>query len=191
MTPSPPADGSGPVLTVVVCGAGPTAHARQAVAQAKARGWDVHVVTTPAGREFTDVPGIEELTGHPVRSAYRQPGEPRSPGHASAIIVAPATYNTINKWAAGIADNYALGLLAEAPGLGIPVIVLPFVNTALAGRLAYERSIAQLKAEGIHILDGDGQVRPHPPGTGGPLAETFPWHLALNAAEHRQAMTHP
>jgi phosphopantothenoylcysteine synthetase/decarboxylase len=184
MSPVAGADGTSQILTVILCGAGPASHARQLVAQAQARGWDVHVITTLAGREFTDVPGIEEQTGHRVRSAYRQPGEPRSPGRTTVIVVAPATYNTINKWATGIADNYALGLLAEAPGLGIPVIVLPFVNTALAGRPAYQRSIAQLKAEGVRILDSAGQLRPHPPGAGEPLAETFPWHLALDAAEH-------
>ncbi|MEU6754574.1 flavoprotein, partial [Spirillospora sp. NPDC046719] len=78
-------------------------------------------------------------------------GEPRSP-KADAIIVAPATYNTINKWAAGISDTYALGILAEAPGLGIPIVVLPFVNTALAGRTAFRRSVEDLRVEGIHIL---------------------------------------
>ncbi|WP_344860446.1 hypothetical protein [Planomonospora alba] len=34
--------------------------------------------------------------------------------------MAPATYNTIGEFARGIADTYAPGLLAEAPGLGIP-----------------------------------------------------------------------
>jgi hypothetical protein len=32
---------------------------------------------------------------------------------ADAIAVAPATYNTINKWAAGISDTLALGILCE------------------------------------------------------------------------------
>ncbi|WP_376697698.1 flavoprotein [Sphaerisporangium siamense] len=32
-----------------------------------------------------------------------------------AIIVAPATYNTIDEFAQGIADTYALGILSEAP----------------------------------------------------------------------------
>lgn len=38
----------------------------------------------------------------------------RSLPHADVILVAPATYNTINKWALGVTDNYALGILAEA-----------------------------------------------------------------------------
>jgi Flavoprotein len=44
----------------------------------------------------------------------------RSLLHASAIVVAPATYNTINKWANGTSDACALGILAESPGLGSP-----------------------------------------------------------------------
>jgi hypothetical protein len=66
-----------------------------------------------------------------VGSQYRGPGEPRS-RVADAIIVAPATYNTINKWAQGISDTYALGVLAETTALGVPIVVLPFVNSALA-----------------------------------------------------------
>ena len=141
------------------------------------------MIATPAGLEFSEVASLQAQTGHPVLTAYRQPGEPRSATRMDAIIVAPATYNTINKWAAGISDNYALGLLAEAPGLGIPVIVLPFVNTALAARHAYQRNVATLGAEGVHILGGDGGVHPHPPRTGQPLAAIFPWHLALDTTE--------
>lgn len=37
---------------------------------------------------------------------------------ADAIAVASATFNTINKWAAGISDTLALGILCEAYGFG-------------------------------------------------------------------------
>jgi flavoprotein len=47
-----------------------------------------------------------------------------------AIVVAPATFNTINKWAAGISDTLVLGLLTEAIGKRLPVVALPFVNAA-------------------------------------------------------------
>jgi hypothetical protein len=52
-----------------------------------------------------------------VRSEYRSPEEPKSP-RADAI-----------------SDTYALGILAGASGLGIPVVMLPFVNAALAERI--------------------------------------------------------
>ena len=115
------------MLTVIVCGAGPASEIGQLVKLAQEHGWTVQVVATPAALGFLDVPALEAQTGSPVRSQYRSPGEPRS-RPADAIIVAPATYNTINKWAQGISDTYALGILAETTALGVPIVVLPFVN---------------------------------------------------------------
>lgn len=183
MTSQPDNSQPGKALILIVCAAGPASEIGQLISQAQQRHWDVRVIATPAGLEFIDQNALETQTGHPVRSRYRQPGEPRTSTRTDAVIVAPATFNTVNKWAAGISDNYALGTLAEAPGLQIPVIVLPFVNTALASRPAYQNSVAALKAEGIRVLDGDPGVRPHPPGTGGPLARSFPWHIALDTAD--------
>jgi phosphopantothenoylcysteine synthetase/decarboxylase len=173
----------GHVLTVIVCGAGPASEVGQLIKLAQERGWTVQVVATPAALDFLDVPAIEALTGSPVRSQYRKPGEPRS-RPADAIIVAPATYNTINKWAQGISDTYALGILAETTALGVPTIVLPFVNSALAARIPFRRNVEELGREGIRILLGPGGVEPHEPHTGGELFASYPWYLALNEAEH-------
>jgi Flavoprotein len=98
----------------------------------------------------------------PVRSQYAKPGTPRS-FIPDAILVAPATYNPINKWAHGISDTYALGVLAETTGLAVPTVVLPFVNTALAARAPFRCSVESLRAEGIPILLGPGGFQPHPP----------------------------
>ena len=166
------------VLYLIVCGAGPAGEAGRLVELAHDRGWTVQIVATPAALAFIDVPKLEAQTGRPVRSEYRSPSEPRSP-RADAIIVAPATYNTINKWANGISDTYALGILAEAPGLGIPVVVLPFVNSALAGRAPFKDSVNALRSEGIRVLLGPGEFEPHPPGTGGETVSEFPWQLAI------------
>jgi phosphopantothenoylcysteine synthetase/decarboxylase len=172
----------GRVLTVIVCGAGPASEVGQLIKLAQERGWTVQVVATPAALEFLDVPTIEALTGSPVRSQYRKPGEPRS-RPADAIIVAPATYNTINKWAQGISDTYALGILAETSALGVPIVVLPFVNSALAARTPFRRSVEELRHDGACVLLGPGGVEPHEPHTGGVLIATYPWHLALTEAE--------
>jgi phosphopantothenoylcysteine synthetase/decarboxylase len=139
------------------------------------------VIATPAALEFFDAAAIESQTGNPVRSQYSKPGAPRSE-IPDAIMVAPATYNTINKWAHGISDTYALGILAETTGLAVPIIVLPFVNTALASRQPFRRSVQSLRAEGVHILLGPGWIEPHPPRTGGALIESYPWHLGLDEA---------
>lgn len=140
-------------LYVVVCAAEPAAEVGRLVAMAQDAGWVVQIVATPSALDFIDVPALERQTGRPVRSRYRRPSEPKPP-RADAIIVAPATYNTINKFAQGIADTYALGVLAEAPGLGIPVVVLPCVNSALSARIPFRRSVEELRADGVRVLPG-------------------------------------
>ncbi len=172
----------GRVLTIIVCGAGPASAVGTLVTLAHDRGGTVQVIATPAALDFMDQAAIATQTGSPVRSHYRKPREPRS-RQADAIIVAPATYNTINKWAHGISDTYALGVLAETTGLAVPIVVLPFVNSALASRPPFQRSVESLRAEGVKILLGPGHVEPHEPHTGGTLIETYPWHLALDEAE--------
>jgi phosphopantothenoylcysteine synthetase/decarboxylase len=168
-------------LALVVCGAGPAAAVGTMIGLARERGWAVQVIATSAALEFFDPAAIGRLAGKPVRSAYRDLGAPRS-GPADAVIVAPATYNTICKWAHGISDSYALGVLAEAIGLGIPAIALPFVNSALASRAPFRHSVDALRSEGVRILLGPGGVEPHPPRTGGDLIASYPWHLALDEA---------
>jgi flavoprotein len=65
---------------------------------------------------FVDAPKLEAATGYPMRSDYMQPSDPDVLPAPNAIVVAPAIFNTINKWAAGISDTLALGLLTEAIG---------------------------------------------------------------------------
>ncbi|WP_433435892.1 flavoprotein [Nonomuraea sp. CA-141351] len=163
-------------LYVIVCAAGPAPDVGRLVAMAQQQGWIVQVVATPSALDFIDVPALERQTGRPVRSQYRKPYEPKPP-RAGAIVVAPATYNTVNKFAQGIADTYALGLLAEAPGLGIPVVVLPFVNNALAERRPFLRSIDLLRGEGVRVVLGPGQFASDEPDA---VAEPFPWERALD-----------
>ena len=106
---------NGEALYVVVCAAGPAGDVGHPVTLAQDDGWTVQVIATPPALDFIDTVALEEQTGRPVRHRYRHPSEPRRP-RADAIVVAPATYNAINKFAQGICDTYALGLLAEAPG---------------------------------------------------------------------------
>ncbi|KAB2339225.1 flavoprotein [Actinomadura rudentiformis] len=171
------------ILYVIVCGAGPAPQVDRLVRSAHGRGWGVCVVPTPAAVDFVDVAMLEALTGYPVHSRYRRPGESGRLPKADAIIVAPATYNTINKWTHGIADNYALGLLAELVPLGVRTAVLPFVNSALAANPVFMRSIGELRAMGVRVLFGPGEFEPHPPGTGGTRLDAYPWESVLDAVE--------
>ena len=91
------------------------------------------------------------------------------------MAVAPATFNTVNKWAAGIADTLALGTLNEACGLGVPVSVLPCVNEALARHPAYRASVERLGAMGVRF--GDPYAGDTGPDGG---RRDFRWERALD-----------
>ena len=164
------------LLTVVVSGAGAASDVGTLVKEALARGWVVQVVATPSALPFFEAGAIEALTGSPVRSAHRSPGEPRS-RVPDAIVVAPATFNLLNQWALGIADSYALAVLAEQTGLAIPTVVLPAVSAPLAARPQFARSVKALRAEGVSVLLGPGGSAPS-----GAADDDFPWQLALDEA---------
>lgn len=175
----------GRILYVIVCAAGAAVDVDKLITAAQERDWDPWIVPTPSGVDFIDIPALEELTGHPIRARYRQPGEDGKLPPADAVIVAPATYNTINKWAAGISDTFALGLLAELTPTDVPIAVLPFVNASLAANRVFARSVAELREAGVTVLLGDGGFVPHPAGQGGTRIATFPWMTSLAAIEQR------
>jgi len=159
-----------PVLYVIACGAPPAAELPALVGSALAQGWDVCVIATPDGTKFLDPALLADQTGHPVRSQYKHPDEPDVVPPADACAVAPATFNTINKWAQGISDTLALGLLNEAVGLGLPTVAVPWPNAALARHPAFGRSIAELRACGVRLILDPARL----PGDAGSPA-SFPW----------------
>lgn len=162
-------------LYVVVCAAGIAGDVGKLVTAAHERGWQVGVVATPNAMNFIDPGALEDQTGYPIRSAWRRPGDERPLPPADAIVVAPATFNTINKWAAGIADTLAVGVLCEAYGLGIPTAVLPYLNAAQAAHPAYPLSLECLRAMGVRV----GAYEPHRPKAGGGAAR-FRWDEAFD-----------
>ncbi|MFL1378297.1 flavoprotein [Nocardiopsis protaetiae] len=166
-------------LYVVVCAAGPASDVGTLVDLAQGQGWSVQIMATPSAMSFIDVEDLEKRTGRPVRSQHRTPGDQRSP-KADAIIIAPATFNTINKLANGIADNYALDVVNEAIGLGVTTVILPFVNSAYANRTPFKANVELLRTEGVDILIGPGFFEPHTPGAGKKTTERYPWLLTLS-----------
>jgi phosphopantothenoylcysteine synthetase/decarboxylase len=173
------------VLYVVACGGRPAGDLPAFVAEAQDAGWEVCVIATPSALKFMDLPRLAALTGHQVRYDYKQPDEPDVLPPPDAIIVAPATFNTINKWAAGISDTLALGLLNEAIGLGLPVIAVPFPNIALAQHPAFHRSVRELRASGAVRLLFDPHTHPLPTPNLGPASrDLFPWE-ALSEELHK------
>lgn len=141
-----------PVLYHVVCAAPPALDAATLVGLAQERGWDVCVVATPHAAKWLDLGKLEELTGHPVRSQYKLPHEPDVLPPANAMLVAPATFNTINKWAAGISDTLAVGLITEAIGMGLPLVAVPHLNDAQARHPAFDTSVAILRDAGVVVM---------------------------------------
>ncbi|WP_435223891.1 flavoprotein [Streptomyces sp. Tue6028] len=142
-----------PFLYVVVCAAGIAEDVGDLITAAQERDWEVGVIATPQGLGFIDATAVREQTGRPIRSAWRAPGDPRPFPAPDAVAVAPATFNTVNKWAAGISDTLALGTLCEAYGLGVPIAVLPCVNEALASHPAYRASVERLRGMGVRFGD--------------------------------------
>ncbi|MGY6026704.1 flavoprotein [Streptomyces spinosirectus] len=164
-----------PFLYVVVCAAGIAADVGELIAAAQARGWEVGVIATPvAVNGFFDTAGVEARTGRPIRSAWRTPGDPRPFPAPDAVVVAPATFNTINKWAAGLADTLAVATLCESYGLGVPVAVLPCVADALAVHPAYRDSLTRLRGMGVRF----GEPYSGEPEQDGSRPE-FGWERAL------------
>ena len=169
------------VLYCIACGSPVARDVGRLVALAQREGWDVCVVVTPDGRKFVDVPALALQTGHPVRTLYKNPGDPDVLPAPDAIIVAPATVNTVNKWAAGIADTLALGLVVEGQGKGLPIVVMPYTNAAMGAHPAFRESLTRLRGWGISVLFGEDVVPLHPPGTGEQHRDGFPWQAALEA----------
>ena len=143
-----------PVLYTIVCAAGSAPQVYEFVEAAQAANWDVCVILTPSATRFVDAAELAQLTGHPVRSEYKQPGSQDVLLSADALLVFPATFNTLNKWALGISDNLALGLLCEFTGLKMPILAIPVVRKGggLDMHPAFMRSVRMLRRYGVHVF---------------------------------------
>jgi phosphopantothenoylcysteine synthetase/decarboxylase len=173
------------VLYLLVCGSPVARDVGILVDLAQREGWEVCVITTPDGRKFVDLDALQAQTGHPVRSHYKNPGDSDLLPPPDAIIVAPATVNSINKWAAGIADTLALGLLIEGYGMGLPIVAVPYTNKVMAAHPMLHENMARLRTWGVQVLFGDDVVRLHRPGQSHRHRGEFPWRQALHALQCR------
>lgn len=172
-------------LAVVVCGAGPAREVNVLVELAQRDGWGVRVIATPSAIPFLDVRRLESATNIEVRSEqqWQEPTRGRQLPDVEALIIAPVTFNTMNKLAAGISDSYALTVVHEAIGQGIVVVAVPFVNADLARLRPFGQSVALLRQDGVRVIYGaEDDWEPHPAGTGHERMADFPWARALAAA---------
>lgn len=155
-------------LGLVGCAAGGVELLRQELVEPlMAEGWCVVVTLTPTAAvwmtENDELDKLEILTGYPVRSTPRLPGETSPHPPVDGYAVVPATANTVAKLALGIADNQALTQVCEAMGTGIPVAVFPRINAAHARHPAWPSHITALANAGIHLIYGDDVWPLHEP----------------------------
>ncbi len=102
---------------------------------------------------WIDQAALEALTGYKVRTNYKLPGEADPLPKADVMLVMPATFNTINKWAQGIGDTLVVSILCEALGRGTPpVLAIPCLKMDLVQHPVFKKSIAQLREYGVRVL---------------------------------------
>ncbi|MEU7824285.1 flavoprotein [Catellatospora sp. NPDC049133] len=184
---------TGKHLNLVLCGAGPAADAAALIRLAQEQSWTVTVTATQAALSFIDTAELERLSGSAVRTDYGvASSHEREVRPVNALLIAPATYNTINKLALGIADTYVLTSVAEIVGRRVPTVIVPFVNAALATRRPFVSSVESLRQEGIAVVLGQtSSWLPHKPGTGRSQQTRFPWEAALRYLDRGNGAGHP
>ncbi|MFI2617595.1 flavoprotein [Streptomyces sp. NPDC018584] len=174
------------VLGVVGSAAGGVDSLRSGLVEpAIERGWQVAVTLTPTAGNWLRMSGeagrLEKLTGLPVRTESRLPGEARPHPPVDCYVVAPASANMVAKLASGLMDNQALTQVGEAIGtLGLPVVVFPRVNAAHARHPAWQRHIEALRAAGVRLVYGP-EVWPLYEPRDAPSGRKLPWHAVLDA----------
>ena len=141
------------VLYLFVCAAPPAQDTPSVVTLLQEDGWDVCVLATPQASRWIDRQALEQQTGHPVRVEYKLPGEADPLPKAAVMLVMPATFNTLNKWAQGIGDTLVASMLCEALGHGSPpILTIPCLKMDLVHHPAFRQSITVLRTCGVHIL---------------------------------------
>lgn len=167
-----------PVLYLFGSAAPPVREFPAVVRRAQAEGYEVCVGLTPTAAVWLagEIPELEELTGRPVRSAYKNPGEPDVWPPAGVILFAPATFNSVNQWALGLTNHFVVGVVAEGIGKRIPMVAMPCVNAAYAEHPQFDRSLETLGAAGVRVLYGPGGFEPNQPGE----QRAYPWPLAFS-----------
>ena len=169
------------VLYLLGSAAPPVLDIAAVIERAQVQGWEVCLGLTPTAAAWleNDLPALAALTGNAVRSAHRSPREQDPWPPATAALLAPATFNTLNAWALGLTNSFIVGFVAEAIGKGVPLATMPCVNQALAAHPQFDRSIETLRGAGVRVLLGEGGFVPNVPGHGN--AAAYPWDAALTA----------
>jgi phosphopantothenoylcysteine synthetase/decarboxylase len=120
--------------------------------------FEVQTACTPGALEFIGEATLEGLTGKPVFKNLYQPGVMM--GHidfakwADLGIFCPATANSINALASGIAND-AVGTLFLAYDFQKPFLIAPAMNQQMFKHPATQESLAKLEKWKIRVLPTD------------------------------------
>ena len=138
-------------ITLIVTGSIAAYKACEVVRQLRKKGATVHVVLTQAAESFIGTATLQALSGNAV-STDKAPSDLSHitlAQNVDAIVVAPATANTIAKAACGLADNLASNILLAHT---VPVLYAPAMNSAMWANPAICRNVAFLKENGAAFV---------------------------------------
>ena len=143
-------------LYLIVSGAGTARRIPGLAAMLATLGPRIIVVSTP-NAERVIAPYDIALALRPwprhrvVESYFDDAIVPRPP--RGVVLFAPCTFGSLNKVAAGIADNLAISIVSEAVGRRTPVIVAVSVNVPLWAHPRAKESVATLLGWGVTVLE--------------------------------------
>ncbi|MDH0032620.1 MULTISPECIES: bifunctional phosphopantothenoylcysteine decarboxylase/phosphopantothenate--cysteine ligase CoaBC [unclassified Acinetobacter] len=128
------------------------------VRRLKDYGFDVRVVMTQGAQAFITPLTFQALSGNPVHTELLDPEAEAGMGHielarwADLILVAPASCDSIAKFANGLADDLLSTLYLASKA---PVWVAPAMNQQMWAAKATQRNLQTLVEDGVHVIMPD------------------------------------
>jgi phosphopantothenoylcysteine decarboxylase/phosphopantothenate--cysteine ligase len=122
-------------------------------------GAQVQVVMTEAAAQFITPVTMQALSGKAVYTSQWDAREGNNMAHinlsreADAILIAPASADFMAKLIHGKADELLSLMCLARPLQTVPLLLAPAMNREMWAHPATQRNVAQLKADGTHVLD--------------------------------------
>jgi len=122
-------------------------------------GATVQVVMTEAAAQFMTPVTMQALSNRPVYVSQWDAREPNNMAHinlgreADAILVAPASADFMAKLLHGRADDLLSLMCLARPLDKVPLLLAPAMNREMWAHPATQRNVAQLRADGTHVLE--------------------------------------
>lgn len=143
-------------LLLIITGSVASYKSLELIRLLKAEGVEVHAILTKGGSQFITPMAVSSLTGTQTYSDLFSLTDEIEMGHielsriADIVLVAPASADIMAKMAAGVADDLATTALLAT---NKPVAIAPAMNHKMWWHAATQRNLAQLKEDGIAVID--------------------------------------